>query len=143
MSIQHGPHYRLHSTDLADWLERQGIDIWWTVDDDPILMTRISLPGPADELAALLGRLNRPLLVEDRREKPAGHGESISVPELDALFLRYGDGVPFKGQPPAWANERMLSLSWDGSDNDWLLMEDSMETEASRRDALEAQNARK
>ncbi|MFO0929604.1 MAG: hypothetical protein U0736_21670, partial [Gemmataceae bacterium] len=76
MSIRAEPHVTVSSAALAEWLERQGVDRWWTVDGDPLLTGRLSFPCPADELAAELRRVNRTLLVQDRRQPPLGRGQS-------------------------------------------------------------------
>ena len=55
MNIDERPHYEIMSTELADWLDRQG-DHWWSVTGDWFLGGRISMPCPGDELAwALIG----------------------------------------------------------------------------------------
>ena len=63
-SIQEGPHYEIQSSELAAWLEQQGVDLWWNVDGDPLLTGRLTFPCPADELSAELRKLNRALLVQ-------------------------------------------------------------------------------
>jgi hypothetical protein len=139
MSLRDEPHYRIASSELATWLEQQGVDHWWSVDGDPLLTGRLSLPCPADELAAELRRINRPLLVQDRTENPSGHGQQINGRDLDTLVTRLGDNLAKKGTPPAWASDRLLCLCWANGGDDWLLIEDTETTERSRQDAAQAQ----
>ncbi len=70
MGLRDEPHYQIEPSKLADWLESQGTDIWWSVDGDRFLTGRISFPCPADELASLLRQVNRPLLVRDLSNSP-------------------------------------------------------------------------
>ncbi len=131
MTIRAEPHYRLPSSQLADWLEQKGLDVWWTTDYDPVLALRIFCPCTGEEIAAELRKLNRPLLVQDRREPPLGKGESITARDLDdlvkPLFL---DSDPLNG--------RVLFLNWEGRDDDWALIEDCLTTESERQQAAEA-----
>jgi hypothetical protein len=138
MSLRDEPNYQIASSELATWLEQQGVDRWWSVDGDPLLAGRLSLPCPADELAAELRRINRPLLVQDRTENPSGHGQQITGKDLDTLVTRLGDNLAKKGTPPAWASDRLLSLCWADRGDDWLLIQDTETTESSRQDTAEA-----
>ncbi len=124
MSIQDEPHYELPASALANWIEGQGLDRWWTVDGDPVLGGQMSLPAPGDELAAELRRLDRPLFVFDKCRNPGARGQVIGEDQLDELVDRLGDDV-------ATAN-RLLYLSWKGSDVPWLLIEDRETTESER-----------
>jgi hypothetical protein len=139
MSIRGEPHFKIASAALAEWLERQGVDRWWNVDGDPLLTGRLSFPCPADELAAELRRLNRPLLVQDRSKSPSGRGQPITAQQLDALVTRLGDDVKVNGPRPGWVNDRMFFLCWEDREDDWLLVEDEETTERSRQDAAVAQ----
>src|SRR5688500_13309749 len=65
-NLTDGPHYEIQSTELADWVERQGIERWWMVGGDPILGGKRAFPAPADLLAVELRKLNRLLLVQAR-----------------------------------------------------------------------------
>jgi hypothetical protein len=143
MSLRDEPHYTIASSELASWLEIQGTDRWWSVDGDPLLTGRLSLPCPADELANELRRINRMLLVQDRRKNPAGRGERIGVQELDGLATRLGDNIPTNGTKPAWANDRVFFLCWADRGDEWMLVEDEETTESSREDAALAQDPRK
>ena len=135
MGLRDEPHYRISSPELAGWLERQGTDRWWNVDGDPLLTGRLSLPCPADELAAELRRINRTLLVQDRRKPPSGRGEQIIAQDLDGLATRWGDNVRANGAPPPWVSDRLFFLCWEDRGDEWLLEEDEETTESSRADA--------
>jgi hypothetical protein len=142
MSLRDEPHYRISSSELAGWLEAQGTDRWWNVDGDPLLTGRLSFPCPADELADELRRINRTLLVQDRRKTPSGRGEQIVARDLDGLATRLGDNVRTNGAPP-WASDRLFFLCWDDHGDEWLLAEDEETTERSRADASVAPGAGK
>jgi hypothetical protein len=143
MSFRDEPHYKISSSELAAWLGGQGADRWWNVDGDPLLTGRLSFPCPADELAAELRRINRTLLVQDRRKTPSGRGEQIAARDLDSLVTRLGDNVQANGTKPPWANDRLFFLCWEDRGDEWLLVEDEETTERSRADADIAQGARK
>lgn len=143
MSLRSEPHYKITASELAAWLEAQGADRWWNVDGDPVLTGRLSFPCPTDELAAEFRRINRALLVQDRRKPPTGRGEQIVARDLDGLATRLGDNVQTNGAKPAWANDRLFFLCWEDRGDEWLLAEDEETTERSREDAKVAQGARK
>ena len=71
-----------------------------------------------------LRRLDRPLFVFDKCRNPGARGQVIGEDQLDELVDRLGDDV-------ATAN-RLLYLSWKGSDAPWLLIEDRETTESER-----------
>jgi hypothetical protein len=137
MSLRDEPHYQIASSELADWLESQGPDIWWSVDGDPILTGRMSLPAPADELAAELRRINRLLLVLDPSKSPASRGQEITAQELDKLATRPGDEIPMPGPGPrpAWMDDREFYMAWADRGDEWMLVEDRETTEEERREA--------
>ena len=110
MRIADGAHYLVQAYNLASWVEDQGEDIWWSVDGDPLLNSRVMFPCPPDELAQELRKVNRPLLVSD--PNGAGHGEEVVPDDLSRLLEREELGVP------------VLYMSWQGDSNDWLLIED-------------------
>jgi hypothetical protein len=83
------------------------------------------------------------LLVQDRRKAPSGRGEPITAGDLDPLATRLGDNVQTNGPTPPWSKDRFFVLCWDGTDDEWLLVEDEETTERSRQDAAIAQDARK
>jgi hypothetical protein len=141
MSLRDEPHYRISSSELAAWLEGQGTDRWWSVDGDPLLTGRLSLPCPADELAAELRRINRTLLVQDRRQPPAGRGEPITARDLDGLATRLVDTVQADGASP-WADDRLFFLCWEDGGDEWMLVEDEETTQRSRADAAASRGTR-
>jgi len=143
MSLRQEPHFRIESAQLAEWLVNQGEDRWWNVDCAPLLPGRLSFPAPADELAAELRRIKRILLVQDRRQAPTGQGEMITARDLGALVTRLGDNVGTNGPGQSWGNDRFFLLAWEGSDGEWLLVEDGETTQRSREDAAVAQETRK
>ena len=132
--IVSGPHYEISSSELAAWLEEQGKDRWWNVDGDPLLTGRIEFPCPADELAEELRRLARPLLVQVKA--PEAKGQRIDRAKIDGLVSRFDENLHTNSHaPPPWASDRFLYLCWKGSDNEWMLAEDSVTTEQSKADA--------
>jgi hypothetical protein len=133
MSLRDEPHYQVASSDLADWLERQGTDIWWSVDGDPSLIWRISLPCPAD----VLRRINRPLLVRDLNNAPMARGQNITARELNQLVSYFGDDVPcaVSGPRPGEEEDRVFYLAWPDRGDEWMLIEDRRTTEEERREA--------
>jgi hypothetical protein len=143
MSIRDEPHYEVPSADLASWIERQG-DRWWNIDGDRILTGRLSFPCPGDELAGELRRLNRSLLVQDRRPQPEGKGEVIGADRLDELATTLGDSIHIvrDGVKPTWAQDRLFFLSWKGRDDEWMLVEDSQTTESNRADVASMEGKR-
>lgn len=127
MSIRDKPHYEVPVSALAKWIERQGADRWWSVDGDPVLTGLIPFPCPGDDLAVEFRRIDRPLLVFDKSGNPKAVGQVIGEAKLDELVDRLGDDI-------TTAN-RLLYLSWKGSDGDWLLVEDRETTERTREEA--------
>jgi hypothetical protein len=138
MSLRDEPHYRISSTELAAWLEAQGTDRWWNVDGDPLLTGRVSFPCPGDELAEELRRINRMLLVQDRRQPPSGRGEQIVARDLDGLVTRWADYLRTNGAASPWASDRLFFLCWEDRGDEWTLEEDQQTTESSRADASAA-----
>jgi hypothetical protein len=120
MSLQDEPHYELPASALANWVERQGVDLWWSVDGDRLLGGLMPFPCPGDELAAQLRRLDRPLLVFDKCKNPEARGQVIGADRLDELVDRLGHDVT--------TEYRLLYLSWKGSETPWLLVEDRATT---------------
>jgi hypothetical protein len=145
MSLRDEPHYQIASSELADWLETQGTDIWWGVDGDPRFPRRISFPCPADVLATELRRINRPLLVRDLNDPPTARSQEVTAQELDKLVGRMGDGVQLTGPGPRplWMEDRVFYLSWPDRGDEWMLIEDKLTTEAERREATFVQDSGK
>jgi hypothetical protein len=136
--IRAGPHFEISSTELAAWLEQQGVDRWWNVDGDPLLAGRLSFPCPADELAAELTKINRPLLVEVKGNDVGAKGQRIGKEKLDEFVGRFADdirGVPGE-EMPAWSADRFLYLSWKDRHYDWFLTEDSRTTAQMKAEAI-------
>lgn len=96
----------------------------------------MSIPAPGDELAPLIRRIGRPLLVQDPRPNPAGKGETIGRAQLDELVRYWGDNGRIAGARPSKMSARILVLCWKGSGDEWLLIED-VETTASERAEME------
>jgi hypothetical protein len=117
LRIAAGPHYLVQADQLALWVEAQGEETWWSVDGDPLLMSRVRFPCPPEELTEELRKINRPLLVSD--PNGAGHGEEVAPDDLSRLLEREDLGVP------------VLYMSWQGDSNDWLLIEDGLIDESS------------
>ena len=122
-SIQSGRHYEILSSELAKWLEERAPDSWWNVDGDPLLTGRLSIPCPTDELASELRKINRPMLVA-AKDDPDAKGQAIDATKLDAL-TRLAGNPNSTGSLPLWVNDRFFDLSWKGSPQVWLLIEDS------------------
>ncbi|MBI1901983.1 MAG: hypothetical protein HYS13_12845 [Planctomycetia bacterium] len=133
MSIRDEPHYELASRELAGWIAAQGADTWWTVDGDHFLTGRLAFPCPGDELATELRSIDRPLLV--RSNDPSARGQALGRESLDPHVTRLGDNLQMTGQRPLWTENRVLFLSWKGSNEDWLLVEDKETSESSSEDA--------
>jgi hypothetical protein len=108
------PHYRLSSSELARWLDAQGGESWWSVDGDPLLMERLNFPCQGAELAKLLRRIDKPLLLLDARTQPAGHGEMIGAASIDDI-----------ADADQSHDERVLQFCWEiEPEGGWLLCED-------------------
>src|SRR5947207_9170352 len=111
MSLREEPHYMIASSELADWLERQGADCWWNVDGDPLLTGRLTFPCPTDELAAELRRIDRPLLLQAKKGDSQADGRRIERARLDGLVSRFYENVHTNGREyPPWANDRFFYL---------------------------------
>jgi hypothetical protein len=137
MSLRDEPHYQIASTELANWLERQGTDVWWGVDGDPHLTRFISFPCPADVLADELRRINRPLLVLAPNKEPEARGQEVTAQELDKLATRFWRDFPVTGPDPrpVWMDDRAFYLAWPDRDDEWMLLEDRQTTEEERQGA--------
>lgn len=109
----------ISAKELAGWIDEQGGSTYWTVDGDPLLAGRLSLPCPGDELASELRKINKPLLVFD---PPGLSHPSAAPPKLDDLVEREELGT------------RVLQFQWKGSDSIWLLIEDEETSESASRE---------
>jgi hypothetical protein len=125
--IRGGPHYELPAAELAAWLEQQGTDRWWIVDGDPLLTGRLAFPCLAQKLAAEIRKIDRPLLVQARKEDTAANGQVIDRSKLDAAAGRIASNIHRirGGERPDCSEDRILDLCWKGSTDEWLLIEDS------------------
>jgi hypothetical protein len=132
--IRAGPHYEIPSTELAAWLEQQGKDRWWNVDGDPFLTGRLSFPCPAEELAEELRKVNRPLLVQAKKDDAGAKGQVIDAAALEKAVGRFCENVQGSGAAPGWVADRFLYLCWKRSAHEWLLAEDSVTTESNKAD---------
>lgn len=115
--VSERPHCRIEAHNLAAWLEDQGEEPWWTVDGDPILMSRLEFPAPPDELATVLRKIGKPVLVAD----PSGgaSGEELVPKEIPRVV-----------QSDELGN-RLLLLAWEDGTTDWQLIEDEPTSEGS------------
>jgi hypothetical protein len=134
MSLRDKPHYSISAAELAKWLESQGPEKWWTVDGDPVLTGRLSVPCPADELQAL-NEVDRPLWVLARSSDAGAQGNSVSAERLNDLVGRLRDQYARPTTPEPWGDDRFLVLSWQNSDVEWQLIEDLESTKQARADA--------
>jgi hypothetical protein len=128
-----GRHYEISSAELAQWLEQQGG--WWNVDGDPLLTGRLPFPCPADELAAELRRLDRPLFVQAvHSEFAPENGRQLTAENLGKVAARYAGSLTAPGPVPEFVNDRSLCFRWKGSDQEWVLIEDSVTAKQFRED---------
>jgi hypothetical protein len=108
------PRLELPSAELAAWLDKQGSDVWWFVDGDPLLTGNVSFPCTGDVLAAELRRLNQPLLVVPPENSQPGD-RHLTSDDLDDLVYKE-EGV----------DERMFLFRWAKTPerDEWMLSED-------------------
>jgi hypothetical protein len=112
MSVKESPHYTLPAETLAAWIENQP-DKWWFVDGDPLLTSVVDFPCPGDELAPMIRKIGKTLLLQDKNRGSAANGEPVEGNRLDEL-----------SDTNNRRHQKILLLSWIDSDTDWLLMED-------------------
>jgi hypothetical protein len=112
MPLKERPYYTIPAVALAEWIDNQP-DKWWSVDGDPLLSSMVDFPCPSDELAPVIRRVGKDLLLRDMNTTSQAHGEAIGKDNLDELCVR----SPRRGQ-------KILCLSWADSGIDWLLLED-------------------
>jgi hypothetical protein len=118
------PYFIISAEAIADWLDRQP-DIWWYVDGDPKLTSKVDFPAPADELSGALRRFrHRQLQVFDGRPQSSADGRPISSNEFDQL-------ADLNNRH----HERTFLLRWDEDDGGppWLLIEDKSSSEDAKR----------
>jgi hypothetical protein len=133
-SINAGPHYEVPATELATWLVEQGKDRWWNVDGDPLLTGLLTFPCPAGDLATTLMKINRPILIQAKKDDTAARGQLIDRNKLGQLVSLFSENqhVAGSGTMPSWGNDRLFYCCWKGSRHEWLLAEDSESTEQFR-----------
>ncbi len=113
------PEVPLAASELADWLDRQGADVWWSVDGDWLLNGRVSFPNTGDTLAAEIRRIDKPLIlyvdVEDVVLPPKVTADNLGD-------LAYIDQL---------RQDRVFRLRWASSPpaDHWLLLEDKESAE--------------
>ncbi|MEE8452297.1 MAG: hypothetical protein V3R99_10295 [Thermoguttaceae bacterium] len=122
MDTQQGVYVPLAAQVLADWLDRDP-DLYWTVDGDRRLATKISSPCPGDELAGVLRTIDQPLLVFDRRQPSPAKQKSVDVSQLDGLV------------ETEELRTRVLQFQWEDSPTEWILIEDKETSESVARES--------
>ncbi len=111
----HLPHFIISSAELAKWIEEQK-DLWWYVDGDPLLMSKLDFSCPSEELAAELKKQESHLMVFDGSEASTANGSTISAADLDKL-----------ANTDNYYEARNFMMSWvseAGEVFQWLLAED-------------------
>ncbi len=136
MTIQLEPHFEVPSAELAAWIEKQGRNVWWNVDGDPLLTEHLAFPCPGDEFAEALRRFNRPLLIRDPKRRQDAKGQVISAADIDAVAEVMGNNVKYSGEKPFWADDRVFYCCWKGSADEWLLAEDRETSNSNEKDEL-------
>ncbi len=127
--IRGGPHYEISAAELAEWLEEQGKNLWWNVDGDPLLTGRMTFPCPAWKLARELRTIDRPLLVQAKKEDNSAIGQAINKDKLNQIVGRFADTLHvLNAVAPRWSDDRILNLHWKHRTHEWLLVEDSQTT---------------
>ena len=104
--IHEQPHYEVSSAELATWVEQQGTNTWWAIGDDRYLSSRLSAQCRGDDLAAVLRRANRTLLVHDPLLRPDARGQTITANDIDSLTTRTDPSHlsnPSANPCPGWA----------------------------------------
>ncbi len=112
MSVKEQAHYRVSAATLAQWIESQP-ERWWLVDGDPYLMSRVDFPCPSDELAPMIRKAGKDLLVLDKDPASGARGEVVEASKLDQF-------VDTRNRRHA----KTLLLSWADGTDVWQLVED-------------------
>ncbi len=131
MAITDGPYYEIPSAELAKWVDRFGANHWWMIDGDVYLESRLSSSCRGDELAAVLHRADRPILVQAPKTETGATGQRIGADEIERLGVPIGDAVYQidRSQPlPEWADDKCFWMAWKGETDEWLLSEDAHAT---------------
>lgn len=111
MSVTTLPYHTLRAEELAKWLEDQP-ERWWVADGDDVLMSEVLFPCPGDEMAEVIRRHGRPLIIYETNPDVASMPPEVKAEDLDA-FLDMNNQ----------RRRRTLFLSWKDSGIDWLLAE--------------------
>ncbi len=111
-SIANGPHYELHSAELARWLEELAPDSWWYEDGDPLLAGRVFFPCRNNELASELRKINKPLLVQAPPYESEAKGQAIVAHQISSLIARLTDHLRSEDDLPPFAQDLWLYLRW-------------------------------
>ena len=106
------PHFIIEANELATWIESQE-DIWWNVDGDTNLMSKLNFPCPSIELAAELKKIATEMCAYDWRENPKAHKQKIDGDKFAELANRDNN-----------SKCRTFLLSWGEFETKWLLSED-------------------
>lgn len=105
------PYFTVSANDLANWLDAQP-NLWWTVDGDPYLTSRVDFPCPSNELSAELRQANKMLRIYDPREHSPAHGDLIPSTQLNELADTDNN-----------SQVRTFLFCWDQEAIQWLLAE--------------------
>jgi len=128
MAITDGPYYEIPSAELAKWVDGFGSEHWWSVDGDRYITGWVGSPCRGDELAAVLRRAARPILVQAPPGETSATGQVIGADAVKHLGAPIGDSVyqiDRKMPLPTWADDTCFWMAWKGESNEWLLAEDS------------------
>ncbi len=114
------PYFSLSALELANWIDNQTEECWWSVDGDSLLTGRLDFPCPGDELSAELRRIDKPLLLLDKNQSFDTEGQEKRAGQLDELVSKEEDG------------SRVLQFCWKhAAVQDWILVEDEETSESS------------
>ncbi|NQT40119.1 MAG: hypothetical protein HQ581_21690 [Planctomycetes bacterium] len=122
MGVTKRSEYELAADELAQWIDDQGADIYWTVDGDPVLTGRISFPSPGDELAEDIRKIGKSLRVSDPYADTEAKEGVVTSLELDRMVEKEELAT------------RVLELRWEDSQILWLLVEDEETTKSVHRE---------
>ena len=111
--LRYQPHATLTAQLLADWIEAQGADTWWSVSNEPYLITELNLPASAERFAEALRAKRQGLLLAVPADSPFQDKQLSELGDLASpgiVELRFGN--------------RFLKLAWEDDWRDWRLQED-------------------
>lgn len=115
--------------ELADWLDGQP-DSWWVVDGDPVLTSEVNFPCPYDELSLALRKHEKDIHLFPYAPRRSNGDRGSNRINLDDLM----DTSDPLG--------RVILARWEGSDVDWLLIEDDEMAEWARQLTTESMDAK-